>query len=297
MVGGGWARHLRCPVCRSEFLEGDGERVCLGCGSAWGFTAAGVPDFRLRESVKRNLEIRIGENWNHGDTSYGFLPAVEADPAWGCLPAHLSPSLRAQFLGAGPGDLLLDLGCGEGGYMDVARRAGYEPVGLDAEGTGAHVLGDAQALPFAAETFRMVLSLAVLEHIRHPLLWAEEAWRVLRPGGRLVGTVAFQEPYHARSCFHMSHLGVLNTLQHAGFLVKAVSPSPTWTVWEAHARGGAFPGSPVWLTNACLLPLRFLRWACLHRVLRYNPERKPTSLHLPHTGSFAFVADKPAAGA
>lgn len=45
---------------------------------------------------------------------------------------------------------------------------------------------DAQALPFAAESFTNIVAVDVLHHIEWPRRFLAEATRVLRPGGRLI---------------------------------------------------------------------------------------------------------------
>jgi SAM-dependent methyltransferase len=48
------------------------------------------------------------------------------------------------------------------------------------------VAADAQALPFAGETFSNIVAVDVLHHIERPQLFFAEAERVLRPGGRII---------------------------------------------------------------------------------------------------------------
>jgi len=48
------------------------------------------------------------------------------------------------------------------------------------------VAADAERLPFAAESFRTVLSWGVLHHFSDPTRLLQEIWRVLTPGGSLV---------------------------------------------------------------------------------------------------------------
>lgn len=98
-------------------------------------------------------------------------------------------------------DRVLDLGCGPG-FLSVAlgRRCG-QLVGVDidpemvrqanarfaAEGLDAHVVqGSGTDLPFDAETFDVVVLRFVLQHVPDPAAVVAEAWRVLRPGGRLL---------------------------------------------------------------------------------------------------------------
>lgn len=93
-------------------------------------------------------------------------------------------------------DLLEDtdgrvLDCGAGGRT----RAGV--VALDYETTPNNtVQADALDLPFRADTFELVLSQAVLEHVTDPQRYIDEITRVLEPGGRLYLEVAFLQPIH-----------------------------------------------------------------------------------------------------
>jgi len=58
------------------------------------------------------------------------------------------------------------------------------------------VRGDALNLPFRDDTFALVLSQAVLEHVTDPQRYVDEVFRVLRPGGVLFIEAAFLQPIH-----------------------------------------------------------------------------------------------------
>jgi len=75
--------------------------------------------------------------------------------------------------------------------------------------------------------------MAVLEHLYDPFRATAEIARVLAPGGAFVGSVAFLEPFHARSYFHMTHLGLEEVLRRAGF--EATEIQPGWSFTEALA--------------------------------------------------------------
>jgi SAM-dependent methyltransferase len=115
-------------------------------------------------------------------------------------------------LGVGPGDRLLDLGCGFGRHAFEAARRGASVVALDAgaeevaqvRGTlgamveqgelapghpATAVQGDALALPFPDATFDRVIASEVLEHIPDDTAAMCELARVLRPGGTMAVTV------------------------------------------------------------------------------------------------------------
>jgi SAM-dependent methyltransferase len=91
---------------------------------------------------------------------------------------------------------VLDVGCGDGHFSSVAfpnrLAAGIDPAAAslrEARARGAYTmlarsLGD--ALPFARDRFKTVVSNSVLEHIPEVDPVLAEIARVLRPGGRFI---------------------------------------------------------------------------------------------------------------
>lgn len=90
---------------------------------------------------------------------------------------------------------VLDLGCGRGGvaevvWRDVRLAAGVDP---DIASLTSHraagmpvVRAVGENLPFAADSFDVVVSVWVLEHLADPVSTFIEVRRVLRPGGHFV---------------------------------------------------------------------------------------------------------------
>jgi SAM-dependent methyltransferase len=94
-----------------------------------------------------------------------------------------------------PDSRVLDLGCGRGGvvelfWRDVKLAAGLDPDSpslTEHRAQGMPILrGVGEHLPFAGESFDLVVCLWVLEHVRQPLTVLSEVARVLRPGGHFV---------------------------------------------------------------------------------------------------------------
>jgi ubiquinone/menaquinone biosynthesis C-methylase UbiE len=106
---------------------------------------------------------------------------------------------------------VLDIGCGTGGFaIDIYRRIQAHVIGLDLSERLLRyavsksrplplrwLMGNAEVLPFADETFDRVLMSLVLHQIHHREKAIREVYRLLRPGGKLlVRTVAPEVAYH-----------------------------------------------------------------------------------------------------
>jgi len=93
------------------------------------------------------------------------------------------------------GARLLDVGCGLGMYVSRLRAFSDDVHGVDVDAErvaeASRTLPNirqapAEALPYDADTFDMVLLHEVLEHVDDDAAAVGEAWRVTRPGGRIV---------------------------------------------------------------------------------------------------------------
>ena len=114
----------------------------------------------------------------------------------------LSRLLQASA-GVRDGSRVLDVGCGLGGTVESmnAGFVGLEAVGLNIDGRQLEVAqkrvtpkpgnrlhwlqGDADRLPFAAGSFDSVLAVECIFHFPSRQHFFAEAYRVLKPGGRL----------------------------------------------------------------------------------------------------------------
>lgn len=108
----------------------------------------------------------------------------------GHLLPHLRPGQRLLDVGSGAGTITADLARIVGPRNVTALEVGEESAAI----TGAElhrqgldevavVVGDAQALPFADDTFDVVHAHQVLQHLPRPVDALAEARRVTRPGG------------------------------------------------------------------------------------------------------------------
>lgn len=115
-----------------------------------------------------------------------------SQPGWRTSGERFEALVRSHVT---PQSRVLDLGCGRGGvveliWRDVSLAAGLDP---DASSLAQHrspglpvIRGRGEHIPFAAESFDLVVSIWVLEHLRDPRVVFQEVRRVLRPGGHFV---------------------------------------------------------------------------------------------------------------
>ena len=103
---------------------------------------------------------------------------------------------EAVLASAGKGAKLLDVGCGTGAFLHSIRDIAPDAEGCDfnteqyqdTESLSRIRKADlnAEPLPYADDSFDVVTSLDVLEHVFHPYRLVEEALRVVRPGGYVI---------------------------------------------------------------------------------------------------------------
>jgi SAM-dependent methyltransferase len=113
-----------------------------------------------------------------------------------------------ERLRIGPGDFVLDAGCGEGRHCFGCLERGARVVGLDLDFESLRLAsralrrrateldsfghmnqGDAFFLPYRDETFDRAICSEVMEHVHDYRGALRELWRILKPGGRLAVTV------------------------------------------------------------------------------------------------------------
>jgi SAM-dependent methyltransferase len=102
---------------------------------------------------------------------------------------------------------ILDVGCGNGGFLLQMRRAGYEVEGTEwtrqsakrvpgMRGVPIHV-GDLLDIDLPPESFDAITLWHVFEHLRAPDLTLEKIHRLLKPGGLLFLAMPNHESWQA----------------------------------------------------------------------------------------------------
>jgi SAM-dependent methyltransferase len=159
-------------------------------------------------------------------------------------------------LNLAPGQLLVDLGCGRGGYsLEIARQTGARLLGLDFSpvavaaaasraatdiaGPAAFCIGDIAATGIRTNAADAVVCIETIMFASIPLAVFRECRRILAAGGRLVLTcweatnLADERlPRWAR------RLDLMRDLTEAGFAEADIASKPAWReaerdLWES----------------------------------------------------------------
>ncbi len=139
--------------------------------------------------------VNIWSHYQGAGKNYGFLGSHGRH-------RHLL-KLVARFAGT-QAPTVLNLGIGDGNFERQGLQRGWTMYSLDPDEqavlalsrTGAQgEVGSAAAMPFDDEMFDFVIASEVLEHLtdNERLDALREITRVLKPCGRLLGTVPYQE--------------------------------------------------------------------------------------------------------
>ena len=185
---------LRCPTCRASFLL-DGER--LACENQHVFPVRrGIPRLAPRQELDKERSRTadaFGYSWSHYPLRNPYTESQWRD--W------VVPLTAADF----EHKVVLDAGCGLGGFAEYARAWGARRVvGVDlstAIDAARDRLGDkvelVQAdifsLPFGADTFDIAYSIGVLHHLPDPERGFRAMAATVKPGGLVFAWVYGRE--------------------------------------------------------------------------------------------------------
>lgn len=310
---------LACPHCGRALRGTNDDVTCSICNSRYNYTKSGSIDLRLQRPKAYQYDCELGTSLLQ-ESGFDFDKSPknsnpEVDFSNFVVPRHLSREIMSHFPRAKTDkSLMLDLGCGNMVHQGISEFAGFEHVGVDYDSSEAPILGDAHALPFKDDSFELILSIAVLEHIRFPFIMLKEVFRVLKPDGIFIGTVSFLEPFHWNSFYHHTHLGTYNSLKEGGFKIEHIFPNKKWLVLESQAVMGLFPLMPRLFSKLLVMPIQILHkiwWRFCNYILnnaiiikilgkigktegvRVNQKEFTEEKRVRNTaGSFAFIVRK-----
>jgi SAM-dependent methyltransferase len=176
---------VRCPDCGGAL---GGTPSDLACGACHRRFAANAEYLVLHPGVSFAEQTKYLDEALHADARHEHVTPP-------LLAAKIRNDVLRSFLEPGPGDVVVDLGCGSGRTLVWNADLGAYQVGIDVSPYFAReacegadlVLGDLRRLPFGDGVFTKASALDVFEHLSRDALAdvLREAARVLAPGGRL----------------------------------------------------------------------------------------------------------------
>ncbi|MFH0889241.1 MAG: methyltransferase domain-containing protein [Planctomycetota bacterium] len=199
---------LICPHCRGAININTNEIVCLKCHHSFPF-AHGIIDLRTGVTQKGEWDLNVFEKGydkmgyykdEYGWAESGRYPHYVADYRYSRVKGKIIDWLRPQ-----DDDIILDVGCGVGYFIfDIMKRypdvnlsfAGLDPVRSNIYWLNYRsqeenktnligIMGGAESLPFMDDSFDMIVTSEVIEHILDKEKAINQMHRVLKPGGRL----------------------------------------------------------------------------------------------------------------
>ncbi|HEX9711427.1 MAG TPA: class I SAM-dependent methyltransferase [Actinomycetota bacterium] len=171
---------VACPVCNDK-----SRRPVLALDGGWEIERCGGCDRYVLSPEPADVRLEEFNDGSGYDGAFDFRDAI--------LQQH-DRSLRALERRVRPG-ALLDVGCGPGLLLEVARARGWKATGVDPSpfsvtlarslGFNTHQ-GMLEDLRLPEASFDALALLQVVEHVPDPRPLLAECRRLLRPGGALL---------------------------------------------------------------------------------------------------------------
>ena len=121
--------------------------------------------------------------------------------------------------------IVLDLGCGDQPYRALYAHLFRKVITSDFELRSAvDVQLDSSAIPFADESFDVVLMTEVIEHVPDSVRTLKEVSRILKSGGILLITWPFLHPLHEipHDYTRLTEFGMQHLAEQAGLRIEAL---------------------------------------------------------------------------
>lgn len=158
---------------------------------------------------------------------YYHLVANNEDNIQADAPDWLSRELKIN-----KGSIVLDFGCGDGRHRESVQRTGCDWFGVDLisspevdrikKAYGNRAVYDGCRLPFKNQSYDILFTCQVLEHVQDLQAVFIELARVCKIGGKFIGSTSHLEPYHSDSFRSITPYGLEKIMEEAGFKLEKI---------------------------------------------------------------------------
>ena len=253
----------RCANCESSYLDPRPTQDTIHLAYANYYTHQDVN--KKDDYTSLNLFRKLRRRLVNGYTNWRYSSNAVPSSALGALVAFVIPSLKKvldrqyRHMPRPPdvGGRLLDVGCGDGSFLSLARSCGWDVIGLDPDPEAATNAakqgltvyeGGIEYFDGKTELFDVITMCHVIEHVHDPVNVLKICHSLLKPGGQLwletpnidsLGHARFQENW--RGLETPRHLVLFNrrslnqAFVDAGFSAPhdCVRPSPHAGMFES----------------------------------------------------------------
>lgn len=189
---------LKCACCGSAYLNPRPKENVISLTYAQYYTHQ---SYKRQETAELNFIRKLIRALANGYRNYKLKSRLEPSLKLGGVIFYFVPIYRARidlelrFLGRiGPNARLLDVGCGNGSFLMLAKELGWHVYGCDPDPkavnvalrTGAEVrIGGIEVYQDLEGKFDVITMSHVIEHVHDPRKVIAIAYKLLKPGGIL----------------------------------------------------------------------------------------------------------------
>jgi len=258
---------FRCLGC-SEFIDFHGTQTrCLNCG--WHpLVYEGKPSWVVLEDSESKATDpldKIKRVFKQLPRVYSFLIALISPVFPWAGVVQLNRLLVSNSRG-----LMVNVGSGADRIHPSILNLDIQPfMNVDA-------LVDATQLPLESESVDLVVSIAVLEHVKYPEKAIAEIVRIIRPGGTAFVSVPFMQPFHASPQDYQRYTltGLVHQFRELS-VEKIITVGPTsaliWVFTEWLSLFFSFGSNRIHVVIATIFGAIFSPFKFLDVVLRFLP--------------------------